>query len=278
MDIRTNIKRAIDLAVAARREYGADLAVFPESVTTGFTPGIPALEFHAMLEPVPGAYTEDMQNLAKDLRIHIVWPLYEKGENGIIYNSAVLIDEKGEILGHYRKTHPFPTERLAAGGWTTPGKDIVVCETKLGKIGLMICYDGDFPELARVMAIRGAEIIVRPSAFLRSFDLWEVTNCARAYDNHVYIVAVNAIGQDAGGNYYFGHSMIVSPIAQRLAQARAGEEIIFARLDPEPIKYVSFGSRSPMIFDHLQDRNVEVYGEILQKVRSPFEPSRRIPY
>jgi predicted amidohydrolase len=204
---------------------------------------------------------------------------YEKDESSkTIYNSSVLIDDRGEILGKYRKTHPFPTERKEGGGWTTPGNETTVIDTKLGKIGMIICYDGDFPELSRVLALKGAQIITRPSALLRSYDIWELTNLARAYDNHVYMIGVNSIGPDAGENYYFGNSMIVSPIAQKLAQARGGEEIITALISPDPIKYVTYGAKSPMIFDHLQDRNVGVYGEILNSGQSTFEPSRRIPY
>ena len=160
----------------------------------------------------------------------------------------------------------------------TPGTEALVFETELGTIGMIICYDGDFPELARVLAIKGAEVIVRPAALLRSFEIWEMTNRARAYDNHVYMVACNDLGPDAGGNYYFGHSQIVSPIAQVLAQARGTEEIIAAELDPDPIKYITYGAKSPMIFDHLQDRNLAAYKDILQPARSRFEPARRVEY
>ncbi|MGB8647822.1 MAG: carbon-nitrogen hydrolase family protein, partial [Anaerolineae bacterium] len=170
----------------------------------------------------------------------------------------------------------FPTERRAAGGWSTPGQCSVVVETPLANIGLSICYDGDFPELYRVMAIKGAEVFCRPSALLRSFEIWEMTNKARAYDNHVYMLACNAIGADVGNNYYFGHSMIVSPIAQTLALARGTEEIIAMTLDPDPIKRIGYGAKSPMIFDHLQDRNLAAYEGILQPAQSRFEPSRRI--
>jgi predicted amidohydrolase len=132
--------------------------------------------------------------------------------------------------------------------------------------------------LSRVLAIQGAEIITRPSALLRSFEIWDMTNKARAYDNHVYIIAVNSVGGDAGDNYYFGSSMIISPIAQKLAQARGTEEIISAKLDPNPLKHVTYGSNSPMIFDHLEDRNLEVYKDILKEAKSPFEPAKRISY
>ena len=80
----------------------------------------------------------------------------------------------------------------------------------------------------------GAEVIVRPSALLRSFEIWDLTDRARAYDNHVYIVACNAVGADAGANYYFGHSMIVDPIAHSLAQARGTGRGHLRRTRPGP--------------------------------------------
>jgi len=277
-NIKANIEKVCLWMERAAKDYEAELIVFPETITTGFTPNMPCEEFYELLAPVPGDHTAPIQRLAKDLGVHVVYPLYERGENKEVLNSSLLIDDRGEIVGNYRKTHPFPTERKEGGGWTTPGRDIVVVDTKLGKIGMIICYDGDFPELSRVLALNGAEIITRPSALLRSYEIWEMTNKARAYDNHVYMLAANSIGPDAGGNYYFGHSMIVSPIAQTLALARGTEEIIATKLDPNPIKHVTYGARTPMIFDHLEDRNIGVYKDILKEGKSSFEPAKRIPY
>lgn len=278
-DINYNLEKIGFWLKAAVKEHGAELVVFPESITTGFAPGMPPEEFYDLLNYIPGPETDKIGALAKELKVHVVLPIYEKGkEKNVIMNSSILINDEGEIAGIYRKTHPFPTERLGGGGWTTPGKEAVVVDTKLGKIGMIICYDGDFPELSRVLAIQGAEIITRPSALLRSFEIWDMTNKARAYDNHVYVVAVNSVGGDAGDNYYFGSSMIISPIARKLAQARGTEEIISAKLDPNPLKYITYGSNSPMIFDHLEDRNLEVYKDILKEAKSPFKPAKRISY
>ncbi len=102
-------------------------------------------------------------------------------------------------------------------------------------------------------------------------------NAARAYDNHVYVVASNLVGPDALGNYGFGHSMIVNPIAWRLAQARGTEEIIAAKLDPDPLRYITWGSRSLQTFDHLEDRNLQLYEEIIREARSRFEIGKRFP-
>ena len=278
-DIMYNADKCCHWLEKAVREHEAQLVVFPESITTGFSPNMPPEEFYDMLAPVPNDATLKIQALCKELKVHTVLGLYERGTGAkTILNSSILIDDEGEINGVYRKTHPFPTERLGGGGWTTPGGETVVVETKLGKIGMIICYDGDFPELCRVLALKGAEVITKPSAFLRNFEIWEVVNKARAYDNHVYLLAANAVGCDAGGNHYYGHSMIISPVAQTLALARGQEEIISSKLDPDPIKYISYGSKAPMLFDHLEDRNVPVYKDILQAGKSPFEPSKRISY
>ena len=278
-DINYNLEKIGFWLEAAVKEHDAELVVFPEAITTGFVPGMPIEEFYDLLNYIPGPETDQIGEIARKLKVHVVLPLHEKRkEKNVIMNSSVLIDDEGEITGIYHKTHPFPSERLGGGGWTTPGKEAVVVETKLGKIGMIICYDGDFPELSRVLAIQGAEIVTRPSALSRSFEIWDMTNKARAYDNHVYVVAANSVGADAGGNYYFGSSMIISPIAQKLAQARGTEEIISAKLDPDPLKRITYGANSLMTFDHLEDRNLEVYKDILKEAKSPFEPSKRISY
>jgi predicted amidohydrolase len=279
MAVAENVERAVAWVERAARENDAQLVVLPETVTTGFTPDCPSEELWDRVDTLPGAMTTPVADVARKLGVYVVLPTYERGpQRGVVYNSAALFGPTGEMLGVYRKTHLFPTERLSGGGWSTPGGEPVVVETELATIGLTICYDGDFPELYRCEAIRGAEVIVRPAALLRSFEIWEMTNRARAYDNHVYIAACNAVGADAGGSYYFGHSMIVSPIAQVLALARGTEEIVAAELDPDPIKRVTYGARTPMIFDHLEDRNLAAYREILTPAQSRFTPAQRIPY
>jgi len=276
-DVQANVEKGVAWLERAAKEYEADLIVFPETVTTGFVTTLDAEGVWDLVDEAPGRITREIQAAAKALGVHVVWPSYRRGpERGVVYNSSILIGPGGEIIGIYDKTHPFPVERRECGGWVTVGNRAEVYETALGSIGQIICYDGDFPELSRLLAVKGAEIITRPAALLRSFDIWYITNCARAYDNHVYVVAANSVGPDAGGSYYFGHSMIVTPIAWRLAQARGGEEIVAAKLDPDPLRYVTWGSKSLQVFDHLQDRNLEIYEEILKEARSRFEPGERL--
>jgi predicted amidohydrolase len=199
----------------------------------------------------------------------VVWGTYERGaERGVVYNSAVLIGPDGVVLGTYRKTQPFCSEDVRRGGWVTPGDDVTVVDTDLGRIGMAICFDGDFPELWRIQALQGAEVIVRPSALLRSADIAELTSRARAYDNHVYVVAANATGTDPAGVHYFGNSHVVDPTSHTIARAASHECWISARLDPAlAMASLTPGSSVPQSFDHLAERNLDViqrYADLLQ--------------
>jgi predicted amidohydrolase len=272
MDVDANLGKAVAWTTRAVDESGAQLVVLPETLTTGFVPNVDKLALWDLVDAIPGRLTEPLQEISQRLGIYLVIGTYERGtERGVVYNSAALLGPSGDVLGVYRKTHLFPTE---ACGWSSPGNEPVVIHTPLASIGLTICYDGDYPELFRAEAIMGAEVIARPSALPRSFEIWELTNRARAYDNHVYILACNAVGPDAGSNYYFGHSMVVDPISHKLAQGRGTEEVIFAELDPDPIKYITYGSKSPMVFDHLEGRNLAAYKNILTPAKSRFRPSK----
>ena len=277
-DVEANITKGLSWLEKAVQEYEAELVVFPETVTTGYETGLDAGQLWDLVDEAPGRITQAIQAKAKELGVYVVWPSYRRaGERGMVYNSAILIGSDGEIAGIYDKTHPAPWERQDGGGWVLVGDHADVFKTPLGDIGMIICYDGDFPELSRLLAVKGAEIIIRVSALQRSYDIWYITNAARAYDNHVYLLASNLIGPDAGGNYGFGHSMILNPIAWRLAQARGTEEIIAARLDPDPMRYITYGSKSLQNFDHLEDRNLKLYEGILKEARSRFEPGIRFP-
>ena len=277
-DVEANIAKGLSWLEKAVHEYEAELVVFPETITTGYETGLDAGQLWDLVDEAPGRITQAIQAKAKELGVYVVWPSYRRaGERGMVYNSAILIGSDGEIAGIYDKTHPAPWERQDGGGWVLVGDHADVFKTPLGDIGMIICYDGDFPELSRLLAVKGAEIIIRVAALQRSYDIWYITNAARAYDNHVYLLASNLIGPDAGGNYGFGHSMILNPIAWRLAQARGTEEIIAARLDPDPMRYITYGSKSLQNFDHLEDRNLKLYEGILKEARSRFEPGIRFP-
>jgi predicted amidohydrolase len=254
--IKTNVEAALDLAHRCVGAAGAALVVAPETVTTGFAPGLEATDLWDLVGPIPGPLTEGAQALAAELGVLLVWPTYEAGaDRGVVYNAAAVIGRDGDVLGTYRKTHLFPSERQ----WATPGDDVLVVPTPLGRLGSVICFDGDFPELVRIEAGMGAQVVVRPSAFLRAADIWELTTRARAYDNHVYVVAPNAVGVDPGGFVYFGNSLIVGPTGEVLARGTSQPGWVSATIGLDPMATISPGSSVRQSFDHLAERNLDLY-------------------
>ena len=258
--IAANVARCVDFTRRCVEATGAELVVLPESATTGFTPDCSPGELWDLVSDLPGGIIAPLQGVARDLGVIVCVGTYERGpERGIVYNSSALIDRDGQVLGVYRKTHPFCSEIITGGGWVTPGDTVTVCDTDLGRIGMIICFDGDYPELSRIQAVQGAEVICRPSALLRSADIWELTSRARAYDNHVYVVGANAVGVDPAVVLYFGNSHIVTPIAQIVAKAATHEGWISARLDPATaLASLTPGSNIGQAFDHLRDRNLDL--------------------
>ncbi|HKT00310.1 MAG TPA: carbon-nitrogen hydrolase family protein [Rugosimonospora sp.] len=273
--VKANLDACVDWTRRCVEATGAELVVLPEAATTGFTPGVPPEELWDLVSEVPGPVTGPVAALARELAVHIVLGTYERGaERGTVYNTAVLLGPEGTVLGAYRKTHLFCGEDRPGGGWVTPGDAAVVVETTLGRVGLIICFDGDYPELSRIEAVRGAELICRPSALLRSADIWELTNRARAYDNHVYVVAANATGADPAGVLYFGNSMIVTPIAEVVARGASHQGWVSARLDPATaLASLTPGSSVPQRFDHLADRNLALIERHLDDLRRPARTS-----
>jgi len=274
--VEANTERALALVRDCVAATGAELVVLPESVTTGFTTGLDPGALWDLVSEIPGPVAEPFLKAAAELNVDLVFGSYERGpRRGIVHNAAVIAGRDGSVLGVYRKTHPFGSERAERGGWVTAGEDICVAQTSYGTVGLIICFDGDYPELSRITAVRGAEILCRPSALLRSADLWELTNRARAYDNHVYVIGANATGTDPGGAIYFGNSMIVTPIAEVIARAASHECWISARLDPATaLASLTPGSCVPQPFDHLADRNLALIRRhadaLLGEAATPF--------
>ena len=279
--VRANIEHAIRWTRRCHEATKAELIVLPETVTTGFTPGVSPEELWDLMSELPArgdaAHTliAAFADLARELEAVLCLGTYERGpQRGIVYNASVLIDKDGSVLGVYRKTHPFCSEAVSGGGWVTPGDTVAVCDTDFARLGMIICFDGDYPELSRIQAVRGAEVILRPTALLRSADIFELTSRARAYDNHVFVIAPNATGLDATGVPFFGNSHIVTPIGHIVAKAASHEGWVSARLDPdEALASLTPGSNVPQVFDHLRDRNLELIRNHREDLEAPAKTS-----
>ena len=120
--VKGNLAKASDWVTRAVEATGAELVVLPESVTTGFTPGLGPEELWDLVSEVPGPVVEPLQETARRLGVHVVVGTYARGaERGVVHNASVLLGRDGSVAGVYRKTHPFCTELRSRGGWVTPG-------------------------------------------------------------------------------------------------------------------------------------------------------------
>lgn len=248
-DVQANLARMNDLARRISRKE-VDVLCYPELVTTGYSLGQKWVE---LAETVPGPTTDKLGQVAREFGFHLIAGISERDpESGRIFNSAVLINSEGEVAGAHRKVHLWDEERR----YFTPGNEFKVFKTKVGTLGIGICYDLEFPETSRILALCGAEILFFPSAEMRPYEN-HVDTCvrSRATENTVFVCFSNTIGRE-GQTVFFGHSQIVSPACRVLAKAKASESYVIARLDLDSIQKQR--TTSP----YLQQRAPSAYGAL----------------
>jgi len=236
-DLSANLASAERLTRAAAAD-GARLIVLPEKWTAMGTEE----DLRTAAQPLEGEAVEWARALARELGVDLIaGSIVEQVEGQEKYaNTSVHVDPEGEVRAVYRKVHMFDVE---VGGRTyresdleEPGDEIVCSQAADGtELGLSICYDLRFPELYRILAVRGARVITVPAAFTLATtrDHWETLLRARAIENQAFIVAANQVGAHPGGHRSGGRSMIVDPWGLVLAQAPDGEAYATAELDLE---------------------------------------------
>lgn len=256
---------------------GAKLIVFPETSLQGYLDNLGVFKKstviyqHENAEVVPeGASTQALIRKAKEKNIYIIYGMTEKDPNqvGKLYNTAVLVGPEGYI-GKYQKVH-LPMDEAHV---FYPGNEINVFDTKIGKIGMLICYDKNYPEVARILAAKGAEMIVMPTAWsldenganpetnysVYSYDLLDKV---RALENQAIFISSNQVGV-TGDIDFFGRSRIVNPLGVVLAEILYEEGMATYRLDVQ--KEVQ-DARTVGLFglNLMKDRRPEMYHEIAE--------------
>jgi predicted amidohydrolase len=204
------------------KEQGADLAIFPEMSLTGY---VVRDQFYELAETIPGPTVERVEALAKKTGMHVIFGMPELSEKtrATVFNTAVFVGPEG-LIGKYRKMY-LPTHSVfEEKRYFRPGYQTAAFQTDLGNIGLCICYDLFFPEVLRLIRLKGAQLIVCISAspsVRRSY--FEILTCARALENTAYLAYVNLAGVEDGLQFW-GGSRLVSPTGDVLAKAKYDEE------------------------------------------------------
>ena len=217
-------------------------------------------------ELVPGGPTiRLMQDVARQLQVALIVPVYEREQEGVYYNTAAVISPDGSYLGKYRKTH---IPHVAPGFWEKfyfrPGNlGYPVFDVGVARIGVYICYDRHFPEGARALGLNGAEIVFNPSATVAGLSehLWKLEQPAHAVANGYYLGAINRVGVEAPWNIgeFYGSSYFCNPRGQIVAQAsRDRDEVLTADLDLDLIAEVR------KTWQFFRDRRPDMYGALTQ--------------
>jgi predicted amidohydrolase len=268
LDKERNLAQCLKLIKTAAKEE-AQLIVFPETALSGYV--FSSLEEAiSVAEPIPGPSTERIIDSCRELNVYVIVGLLEENR-GKYYNAAAFVGPSG-LIGKYRKLHlPY----LGIDRFLNHGDlPLKVYDTDVGRIGIGICYDLDFPEHARVLALLGSELIVNITNWPEGVEFMsEHAVLTRARENRVYYVAVNRVGEERGVRF-FGRSKFVDCLGRSMAEGKPYEEdILYAEINPalarEKHQVIVPGEFE---IDIMKDRRPEFYGKLTQ----PLDDTSRI--
>jgi beta-ureidopropionase len=255
-DYEENLKRGI-VSFHQAASSGAKLIAFAELAFSRFLPQIPSTkESLTTAEPIPGPTTEQFSELAKKYGVVAVLNLFER-EGDRTYDSSPVIDADGKLLGVTRMIHIMEGPGFHEKGYYTPGENMnFVYKTKIGRVGIAICYDRHFPEYMRCLGLKGAEIVVIPQAgALGEWNegIFEAELQVAAFQNGYYAALVNRVGKEEV-IHFAGQSFVVDPQGRIIAQApKEKDYILYADCDLQQIP------QSPAKKHFLQDRRPDLY-------------------
>lgn len=257
-DREENFGRALDLARIAV-ERGARIVCFAECFAWPWFPRKAVEENRKLAEPIPGPLTRSLQLLAEQTQAVLIAPVFESGDDAAQYNTSVVIDAGGAILGVYRKNHIPDLPNYQERFYFRPGNlGFPVFRTRYAVIGVQTCWDNFFPEGARALALKGAQIIFCPTACstMNGAPKWERAITGHAVYNSLYAVRVNRVGTE-GSMTFYGKSFCVDPNGDFVTEPTGADEgVVLADLDLDRIKLVRndwtfFPDRRPGIYKDL---------------------------
>jgi N-carbamoylputrescine amidase len=269
-DKASNLKKAAD-RVRDAAAHGAKLVCLPELFATPyFCQSEDATNFE-LAEPLAGPTVEALTVAARESKVAVVVPLFERRAAGVYHNSLVMLGSDGAVLGSYRKMHIPDDPLFYEKYYFSPGDTgFRSFETGSLSVGTLICWDQWYPEAARLTALTGAEILVYPTAIgwhpsekaeygAAQVSAWQTMQRSHAIANGVFVAAVNRVGHEGpsdGGIEFWGHSFIADPFGIVLAQAGEGEETLYADCDLSRIEWVRQN------WPFFRDRRIDAYAGI----------------
>ena len=267
-NIIDNMKKTLEKIKEAAAK-GAQVVCLQELYRTKYFPQEEKHDVSKLAETVPGESTKAFSALAKEEKIVIIAPLFEKAPNGKYYNSAVVIDSNGKISGSYRKMH-IPQDPLfyEKNYFEEGDQGYLVHKTKYANIGVLICYDQWFPEAARINALKRAEIIFYPTAigYIKGHnssdgdwhEAWKTVQRAHAIENGVHVAAVNRVGEE-GQLEFWGGSFVCDSFGKVLGEASyTTEEVLIVNVDLNKNKQIQEG------WGFLKNRRPETYNSLIE--------------
>ncbi len=270
------LKNNIEQCVA----QGANLVVLQELHNSLYFCQTENTELFDLAEPIPGPSTQFYSQIASENEIVLVTSLFERRAPGLYHNTAVVFDSDGSVAGKYRKMHIPDDPAYYEKFYFTPGDlGFEPIATSVGKLGVLVCWDQWYPEAARLMALRGAELLIYPTAIgwestdtyaekMRQQGAWEMVQRGHAVANGLPVVTVNRVGHEpdpsgqTNGIQFWGHSFVAGPQG----------EILFLAPDDKPcVAVVDVDlERSEQVrrwWPFLRDRRIENYGDIVKRYR-----------
>lgn len=266
-DVAKNIEKAISLLGDAAAQ-GADVACLPELFATQYFPERLGAE-PPFTDSIPGAVSEKIADVARRCGMAVVAGSIPEASGSSLYNTSFVINSDGRLLGLYRKTHLPDDECFWEAHYFTPGDlGYNVFKTSRCRVGVLICYDQWFPEPARILALKGAEIIFYPSAigYVSGISMdegdwaeaWETVQRGHAIANGVPVAVTNRVGRE-GRVDFWGRSLLIDAFGGVLLRAEREEGVFLGCLD------LSLGPRVREGWGFLSRRRPETYGAILDK-------------
>jgi N-carbamoylputrescine amidase len=262
-----NLKKALErIDDAARR--GATVVCLQELFRSQYFCQSEDIKLFSLAESIPGPSTEAIGKLAKQKKVVVVASLFERRAAGVYHNTAVVLDNNGQIAGKYRKMHipddPLYYEKF----YFTPGDlGFLTHDTARAKVGVLVCWDQWFPEAARLTALGGAQILFYPTAIgwlptegeemnQAQHQAWETIQRAHAIANGVFVVAVNRVGREGQLNFW-GQSFVADPFGRIIAKAQSDkEETLIVECDLKRIE------ETRQNWPFLRDRRIDAYGPL----------------